>query len=45
MGEGGGSGGVLTQKCINLVDVISCILVHPWGGQLGMGNALIGSDS
>ena len=26
--EGGGGSGVLPQKIFNLVDVISCILVH-----------------
>ena len=36
MGEGGLE--VLPQKILNLVDVISCILVHFWDGQLEKGN-------
>ena len=36
MGEGGLE--VLPKKILNLVDVISCFLVHFWDGQLEKGN-------
>ena len=37
VGANGGRG-VLPQKILNLVDVISCILVPFWDGQLEKGN-------
>ena len=36
---------VLPQNIFNLVDVISCILVHLEDGQLEMGNTFICSNS
>ena len=40
VGSNGGRG-VLPQKILNLVDVISCILVPFWDGQLEKGSTQI----
>ena len=44
-GGGGSGGGVLPQKIMNLVDVISRILVHLGDGQLALASTLVSSDS